>query len=391
MFNVQHKTNNHLKHLDLLREWEEQNPTLIDKNKRNYINRKFFDWLSYEYQQNGKYKEEFGSCIDLITRHNIATHEWLEYDDLYKSDLYEYAVYRCVNYAINTWDREKGSAFVYFQSAIKNAFKEIANKYYKEKEIVKKLRNPSKMDEMIDNYKPQDITSIKESFYDTVETKSNIYNIDNEEELNFYKEILEIAQVPTLTDIKILVDKNVPRFKRKYIHFDYVLPIDYVEKRSSRLKKVNITVNKGIIIDFIPLSTKNERNGLNKYDIQKKAVLSRREGHQYFAVYDFQWREYKNVILAKLKELISTIRLELIGEEIPYVQEKSNLMLDYIPYSVIEENGITEPSFYLLKDDYDTLHLSLEQKLDDYLTWLNTYKEGTRTWDAGFVKKEKDL
>lgn len=362
--------------------YEIQNNYIKENNllsRRNeYLNSDFFQYLTIQYQQHLKNNENitkenkwaFGKAIDILIRKNITHKSFLNYNDETKQDFYSNAIYRCLNYSINSFKEDK-SAFNYFTTTIRNAFKEEINAQNNQRKIAKEQYETNGLDSIMYNVDVKATEILSQEYISLYNQKTE--NID----IPYFKQ--KVIEKYNVKPISILEDDSVNRFQRKYQKYDLFIPV-HSEKKE--VKNKIITIQTGLIIEYIDIKQVNENNGQYKTELQKRVLVARQNGHQVFCLFSDAWNDKDipdDIIFSKIDILLSCIK-----ENIDY-NTGNNLCHDYIPQRILETLGYTEPSWWLVQDDFNR-HIALNQDVQEYIRFKDEM-ECTRIWDAGYLKK----
>jgi hypothetical protein len=367
------------KFYDLQNKFIQDNNLLSRRNE--YLNSDFFQYLVVQYQKHIKEKEPiskeiywaFGKSLDILTRKNITHKSFLNYNDETKQDFYSNAIYRCLNYSILSFKEDK-SAFNYFTTTIRNAFKEELNQQNAQKKIAKEQYETNGLDSIMYNVDTQSTESLKQEYIHQYSTPMEVASVP------FFKQKV-LEKYNNIKPISILEDDTVNRFQRTYHKFDLFIPVSFEE---IDIKGKKVKIEKGLIIEYIDLKEVNENNGQYKTELQKRILVARQNGHQCFFLYSDVWHDpdiADELIFQKIDTLLSNIKEEL-NYNIGY-----NLMLAYIPLELLNKLGYTEPNWWLLDEKLDNRHIVQDQGVQEYLHYKNISSSYTRVWDAGLLKK----
>lgn len=369
------------KFYDLQQQFIEQNS--LPTRKKDYLNNDFFQEIVTKYQLD-KCEENgwlFGKALDILIRNNISSKSFIQYNEETKQDFYSNAMYRCNNYTINSFKPEM-NAFIYFTSTIKNAFKEEINKSNEQKSLARQSYVQNGLDAIMYN------VSVKES-----EALHQEYIVDQKIEAiledvpMFIKELhLRYSKEYKIQSMSIVEDANVHRFQKKYHKFETFIPVittktKEISEKSGKSKVVY--KHQGVVVQYIDVRRVNENLGQFKTYLQKRNLIARRNGHQVFFLFSDIWNDETikdSFIFAKLDLLIRGIK-----ENFNYNTGK-DLNLDFIPYSLIEEQGVTEPVWWLLDPEPDNRHIVLDQSVEEYLKYKDINPNFTRVYDSGYLK-----
>lgn len=364
--------------------YEKQNQFIQENNlisKRNeYLNNEFFQYLVIQYCSNNYTIEEqwlFGKALDILIRKNITHRSFLNYNEETKQDFYSNAMYRCLNYACKTFKPEF-SAFNYFTTTIRNAFKEEINTNNAQKKIAKKQYEQKGIESIMYNV---DIKSAQSLTQEYIEVDNKL--LSEASNIPYFKQLVieKYGKEYEIKEISLVEDETASRFKRKYHKFDLFISVKK-EKKEIAGKKINIET--GLVIDYIDLKEVNETNGQYKTELQKRVLTARENGHQCFFLYSDVWNDKDipdEVIFKKIDALLSSIK-----ENIDY-NNGNNLMINYIPYNLIKHLGYTEPCWWLLDEKLDNRHLVQDQGVQEYIKFKEESHSYTRVWDAGYLNK----
>lgn len=364
MFNHQSEERDQLiqlKYPDTYQRWLQMTGKQPQKRTNDYMDGEFFQYIVVEYKANQSYKTELCELIDLLIRKNMTHRNYIGYEDEQKSEMYSCAMDKIFKYTIDGYNPEKGTAFVFFTSAITNAFKESLKDYYKTKKIVKRLLTERQTDAIAYNYESKDISEFEDQI-----KKSLVYFEDDEVEdikrvwNEFYTTLNEKYKMKRL---RLLVDPNTPKFKRKYVVYDHLIPIG----------------DKGIIVEYFDVRTTNESNGTRPSELSQRAIIARNNGYQYFGVFSDQWEIGSGILLQKLsvmKEYVEFNHDKTTGRE---------LQFDYILQDDITDDNILPPVFWGLSGERKQ-RVVMDQNIESYIKWLDTEENPTRVYGFGRLK-----
>ncbi len=350
-----------LKYPETYKKWVEDTGKQPQKRSNDYLDGEFFQFIVTEYQKTKEYRDEFCEMIDLLVRKNMTHRNYIGYQDDVKHELYSNAISKVFKYAIDGYDSTRGTAFVFFTSAITNAFKEVLKDYYRTKKIAKKLLTTKQVDAVAYNYDNIHIADIENQI-----KQSLVYFEDDEvEEIkrvwnDFYT---ELSTKYTTKRMKILVDPNTPKFKRKYVTYDHFIPVG----------------DSGIMIEFYDLRTTNESNGTRPSELRDRMLIARKNGYQYFGVFSDQWEIGKQILLDKLQVMKECVEF---NHDQPTGRE---LQFDFIPTELITDENILEPIFWGLKEDRSQ-RVVIDQHIESYINWLDSEENPTRVYGWGRLK-----
>jgi hypothetical protein len=360
------------------------------KRQQDYLDGNFFQYVVVEYAKNGSYKTEFCEMIDLLIRKVITHKNYIGYDADIKHELYSVAMDKIFKYTIAGYNSSKGTAFVFFTSAITNAFKEVLKDYYKTKKIAKRLLTIRQSDAVAYNYESADISEIEDQIKKSLVYFEDDDIIDIKREWNdFYNQINE--KYP-LTRLKLLEDPNTPKFKRKYITYDHIILLsdisvvediddvsDYFSDILDDEDEPELKAKKGVVVELFDLRTTNESNGTRPNELMSRAIIARKNGYQYFGVFSDQWTVAPEVIKMKLDQLVEYTRLELSESQ------GRDLQFDYIVKDDLSDDNLHPAIFWGLSEDRTTRYV-LNQNIESYISWLDSVKNPTRVYGFGRLK-----
>lgn len=384
----------------LYKQWLLDNNKTPSKAANFYMDGEFFQWVISKYKHLGIHKNEACELIDLLIRKNMTSKNFIGYDNEIRHEMYGVAMDKIFKYTIAGYDDTKGTAFVFFTSAITNAFKEVLKDYYKTRKIVKRLLTVRQTDAVAYNYESADIAEIESQI-----KKSLVYFEDDEiSEIkrvwnDFYTTLNQTYQMKRL---KLLVDKNTPKFKRQYITYDHFIAIndnhmpriehlqklmndamgiedELYEEYQNEIDTLTASIKSGIVVEFYDTRTTNESNGTRPSELKTRALVARRNGYQYFAVFSDQWEIGKDMLLQKLSEM---------KEYVEFNHDKSTgreLQWDYITNVDLSDDNIQEPFYWGLKEERAS-RVVIPQNINDYINWLDTEENATRVYSFGRLK-----
>lgn len=404
------------KYLAVYQSWCQEN----NKKERagHYLDGEFFQWCVVHHKQTNKLSDELCELLDLLVRKNITHKNFIRYEDEVKHEMYSNAMSKIFQYTIRGYDESKGTAFVFFTSAIRNAFKEVLKDYYASKNLAAHLLKTRNIDLFVHNYEVADICD----FDDTVTDALKFMNDDDKDEVkfemnSFYK---EIAETWNFDKIRLIEDDNAPKFKRQYYTFNCFIPVhDFCDEKfglnlytnvnkkdfisfaarmgveSDETKDIEILKKrfiaaltkraKGIIVDYFDLSLINESNGIPPSYIQNRAMMVRKLGHQYIGVFSDEWNfkdedSGKEIGKIQIKKRIQNL-FDMMLAEYPVATGRF-VRHSYIPLDQLDESNMHPKVWYALSDKRDIRNLSPDQTPAAYLNWLNYEKNPTRVYDA---------
>ena len=356
----------------------------LTTRRNEYLNKDYFQHLVVQYQ---KHKKEnvsisendfwaFGKALDILIRKNITHKSFIRYNEETKQDFYSNAMYRCLNFAVYSF-KESKSAFNYFTSTVRNAFKEELNKQTAQRKIAKQQYETQGVDSIMYNVDNKSLEEIQQEYI----KMDNIQNTTIS--LAYFKQLVIEKYSPEykIRTISILEDDTVNRFQRKYFNYDLFIP---VTTETIVVKDKPFTIDKGLIVDYIDLNYVNENLGQYKTELQKKILAARQNGHQCFFIFSDVWND-KTIDDKLIFEKIDKI-LKCIKNNDTYNTGR-DLMLDYIPYNLIKTLGVTEPRWWLLDEKLDSRHLVKSQDVQEYINYKNISHKYTRVWDAGILNR----
>jgi len=421
MFNNQSVENNakEKKFQVLFKKWAQDEGKELKST--HYMSGDFFQHVVMQYKESGKHVNELCEMIDLLVRKNLTHRDWIRYDAGDKHEMYSNALAKIFQYTISGYDPAKGTAFVFFTTAIRNAFKEVAKDLYDEKNIAKKILKSRDIGMFIENFAIQDICDFDEVIKDGLEFMSDDEADEVKFEMNeFYT---TIAQNWKFDKIKLIEDENAPKFKRQYHTFNCFIPVhDYTEEKFGLdlyanvnkkdfvkfAKSMNVILDvnkdikelkrlflhtlskraKGIVVEFFDLKVVNEACGTPPSYIQNRAMLVRKLGHQYVGVFSDEW-EFKDengneigkkVILRRIQDSYNNMLTESPISNGRYIR------YSYIAKEDLNDNNMHPKVWYALDEKREVRHINPDQTAQSYLNWLNAEKNQTRVYDASILK-----
>jgi len=353
------------KYLELYEEWKEKRPEQSQKRgPKHYIDGDFFQWVVLKYKEEGKYKEEFGELIDILIRKNLTSKKYIRYEPDLKHEMYSSAIYMIFKYTINGFDPQKASAFVFFTSAINNAFYRVLKEYYNQKNVAKEIIRRHRVDAIAYNYEPQHVNDIEQELkkhYDFIEGDEEVIGDIN----NVIYSIKEKYGDKVIFNKKIIENENAPRFRRKYITYQAFIPT---------------TNDSGVFVEYFYLPTTNESSGTRPNELMNRAIKARELGYQYFAFYSDELDIGKDTLLEKLDEIVTMTEInspEKTGREVRF---------DYIPTDEFKNSEIEQSFWYGLKEDRKRRFVVVDQSPESYMKWLDNEENATRVYSFGRLK-----
>ena len=409
-----------LKYPETYKDWCEQNDVKVKSNY--YLDGNFFQYVVTTYKSTGELKQELCELVDLLIRKNLTHKKFIRYDNGEKDEMYSNALAKVFQYTIAGYDETKATAFVFFTTAIRNAFKEVLKDYYKQKNLARQLLKSRDLNRFIQNYDTQDICDFDESINDALE-----FMADEEEEETIFEMTEFFKQIKDRWDfkqIKMLEDENAPKFKRQYTTFNCFIPVHNFTEESCGLeyysninkqdlvkyaKKLKIPLDgnkdikdikkaylktlidrsKGIVVEYFDLKLFNESNGIPPSYIQNRSMMVRKLGHQYVGVFSDEWEHQdddgnnvgQKVIMKRIQDCFDSVLCESPISNGRYVR------FSYIPLSELNENNMHPKVWFGLKDKREKRHIVPDQTPMSYLNWLNSEKNATRVYDACIMKQ----
>ena len=341
----------------------------IKNNPRQYINHDFLQRIVVVYQKMIKHNKRtnkgnsfnkaintniflFGKAIDILIRQNITDKSFINYNDITKGDFYNNAVFRVNKYTINTYKEDKQSAFVYFTSTIRNAFKEELNAQNKLKMCTKATQLEGGLNSSITNMNTEILNELDKDYIQ----EHNIKVKENNP--MFINKVIE--KYGALKNLEISLNTDGPRFLIQKLNFSNYLPI---------------TKDKGVVIKYIDIFDTNEDKGQSKLALQNEIKTIRENGYQTFYIFsDLYLNKDRDdsVLFNKLDVLIENIKKE--SKE----HKGTNLMFDYIPTEYFDKYNLEAPIWYYLNPKRE------ERKI------LEESKTGIKLVDT-LVNKVKDV
>ena len=355
----------------------------LPSRKNDYLNNEFFQYIVSQYQIN-KSEENgwlFGKALDILIRKNISSKSFIQYNEETKQDFYSNAMYRCNNYTINSFNPSQ-NAFIYFTSTIKNAFKEELNKANEQKSLARQSYIQNGLDAIMYNVEVKHSESLHQEYVIDQRLEAKLDDIPM-----FIKEVhLRYGKDFKIVPVSLVEDENVHRFQKKYHKYNTFIQVNTTKhmktsEKTGKAKSVN--QYQGVVVEYIDISKVNENLGQFKTYLQKRNLIARKNGHQCFFLFSDVWNDKDiddELIFARLDNLLSGVK-----ENFNY-NTGVDLNLDYIPYSMIERFGVTEPAWWLLDEELKDRHIVLDQDVSEYLRLKEINKNYTRVFDSGQVK-----
>lgn len=337
----------------------------------HYINHKFLQRIVTVYQKmllkNKKNKTIewlFGKALDIMIRENITDHRFIRYGDEMKGCFYSYAMFRCYEYTIRTFDPEY-SAFNYFTTTIRNAFKKEINDENAQKMIASEYQKNTGLSTHIYNF-DETLSNDLEKDYDI---PYNVAVVRNDIPMFITDVVTRYKKEGTFKQLEISLNPNEPRFKRKKIKYDYFLEIE----------------DSGIIFKYINIFECNENKGQNKYSLQKEIMTAREHGFQTFYLFSDTY------LSEDVPDDTIYNKIDIMIQKIKYRDDFStgnNIMFDYIHKNDIDLYKIDEPNWWWVGPKLEKREISFQQ-IENYTKLKEVEHEGTRVWDAGSLNKKE--
>ena len=397
--------------MKLFKRWAEENNKQIKIG--HYLDGEFFQWLVSDHKSTGLYQKELYEAVDLLIRKNMTHKQFIGYEQDEKSEMYSSAMMMVFQYTIKDFDASKASAFTWFTTAIRNAFKGALKTHYRAKNVAAKIMHGENVDNFIHNYDSKEASYFTQDLRDAMEhvSKEEIKQMTQKTK-DFYD---EISKSFTSTKIRLLDDENAPKFKRQYSEYPCFIPVhnfnqtslnydlytnvnrvDFVEMASQAGIKLDVSRDikelkktflaelikpaKGIVVDFFDLSLINESCGIRKSYIQHRAVQVRNLGHQYLGVFSDEWEIGKEVVMKRLQKMY-----DLMLNQYP-ISSGRYIRYDYIVQSDLRPDNMYDIVWYGLKDKREVREIAPIQTVDAYMKWLDSEKNATRVYDASILK-----
>lgn len=364
----------------LQNEFVKENNLQIKRN--DYLCNEFFQHIVITYQKDKTTNSWlFGKALDILIRNNISSKSFIQYNEETKQDFYSNAMYRCNNFTIKSFNPNM-NAFIYFTSTIKNAFKEELNKANEQKNLAKQLYHKKGLDSIMYNVDVKSQESLHQEYIPNKQHEARLESIPY-----FIQEVYtRYSKDYKISSISLPEDETAHRFQMKYHKFETFIQVEnhkniVTSEKTGKQKTVNSPI--GVVIEYIDLQKMNENTGMYKHYLQKRALVARKNGHQCFLLFSDIWNDENiedKLIFARLDYVIRSIK-----DKIDYNSGK-DLMLDYIPYKLIENFGVTEPAWWLLDEDLKDRHIVLDQAVEEYIKYKDINPKYTRVFDAGFLK-----
>lgn len=377
---------------ELYKNWLESSED--NKETGGYLNGNFFQWLGLQYRDKDKYKVPFYYAIDLLIRKNITSFKFIQYDDEYKTEFYSNAIYKVNKYLFESYNESKGNLFIYCTSTITSAFWDVIRDKKKQDEIKKKLSNEMRGEyDMLEIDKEQN--SIFEEVYNRLDNDIRLVEIettneDGEIEVK-YKELRTIIEENTKEllrpftlnkeyvlkhNLKLLEDKSVPKFKRKYLTFQNIIEFKDSKER---------TENKGVIIEYVDTRLYNEDMGTKSSYFFKQSWVSRINGYQYFLVFNDMWtKELKEIVKEKLNNLI--LQTKWNDGEYSNEENTKQLQFDYILMKDLKEENIIPHFYWGLHDLRDKREVIMYNTIEAFEEYKQSVENATRVYGCGRIK-----
>lgn len=353
-----------LKYPETYKKWKKDNNLEDRRLKANmYMDKEFFQFIVEAYINDGSYKVEFCELIDLLTRKNMTSSLFIGYYDQH-DDMYSLAVQKCIIDAPRSYDKDIQSAFVYFTSTVRNSFFEILKNFYKTKEIALKILKSELYEAIAYNVDKEYIAEIDREIHKAIDFA------EEEEVIQMYENRTQffdtLRENFTVKNVRLLENKNAPKYKRKYEHFQGLIPVK----------------TKGVIIDYFDLTNTNEAMGTRPGYIQFRSRVARLNGYQYLAVFSDIWESDPSIYMDRIEHLMTYIEMNHpvmeFGDSYGY-----DLGSSYIPFSHYDDTNLTKPKWYGLKDDRKVRYPIIDQDVQKYINWLDTNENATRVYDCG--------
>lgn len=334
----------------------------LKSNSKFYIDKTFLQKIVTVYQKMLKNNKKnktveflFGKAMDIMIRENITDRKFIRYNDETKGDFYSYALFRCFEYAIGTFDPSY-SAFNYFTTTIRNSFLKEINDINAQKNIATQLHTQNGIESVVYNIDANSINDLEQDY--------NIqYNLSLLKETPMFIEDV-IRKFGILQQLEISLNPNEPKFKRKKIKFDYFLPIG----------------ESGIIFKYIDIFECNENNGQSKFNLQNEILKAREFGYQTFYLFSDIWLDEnldENIIWFKIENMINNIKIN------NQIEDGINLMISYIPKEKL--SSVSEPNWWYVCPKRNSRGLPTSQTTEHYMKLKEIEPACTRVWDAGNI------
>ncbi len=338
-------------------------------NPKHYIQHKFLQAITDSYIELVQTKKDksyiktkkdklieflFGKAYDILIRHMLTSKQYINENSETKSDYYNYAMYRINNYTINTYDKEKQTAFVYFTQTIKNAFAFEFKERLKDQVLKRNKMKKEGLEGFITNIDEKCINEMEQD-YDV-----NNYNTKKESINNF---ITDLNTRYKTKSIRVIEDDNAPRFNRKYTTYDYLIEV-----------KTDLDETKGLIVEYIDLSLMNENLGLYKNYFQKRCKLARETGYQYLAFYSDIYLDSNiddtQAIWNRIDRVIESIKIN----EVTMNKNKYDPMLEYIDTELFSMLEFSTPNWFTVSYFYKD-YIVDENDEKQYIEDVNEVKD----------------
>ncbi len=382
------------------REFDELYKMWLELDKENketggYLNGNFFQWLGIQYRDKDKYKTSFYYAIDLLIRKNITSHKFIQYDDEYKTEFYSNAIYKVNKYLFESYNESKGNLFTYCTSTITSAFWDVIRDKKKQDEIKKKLSKELRGEyDMLEIDKEQN-SIFEEVYYNELDDDIRLVEIEivneaGEVEVK-YKElktiikenIEELLKPFTLNkeyvlkhNLKLLEDKNAPKFKRQYLTFQNI-----IEFKDSKERKEN----KGVIVEYADTRLYNEDMGTKSSYFFKQSWVSRINGYQYFLVFNDMWtKELKEIVKEKLNNIV--VQTEWDDKEYGDKENTKQLQFDYILMKDLKEENIIPHFYWGLHGLRDKREVVMYNTIEAFEEYKQSVENATRVYGCGRIK-----
>jgi len=423
MFHNQSESSDQIpkKYLEVYQAWCEQ----VGKKEKagHYLDGEFFQWCVMKYKNSDgvELKDELCELLDLLVRKNITHKNFIRYEDEDKHEMYSNAMSKIFQYTIKGYDESKGTAFVFFTSAIRNAFKEVLKNYYTSKNLASHLLRTRNIDLFVHNYETEDICDFDDSVRDALKFMNDDEKDEARFEMNeFYTEIAADWQ---FEKIRLIEDDNAPKFKRQYYTYNCFIPVhDFCDEKFGLnlytnvnkqsfiefAKRMNVLLDedrdvevlkkhfiaalikraKGIVVDYFDLNLINESNGIPPSYIQNRAMMVRKLGHQYVGVFSDEWNFKTEDGKERGKQVVKNRiqhSFDLMLSNYPFSNGRF-VRYSYITLPELTEDNMHPKVWYALSDNRDIRNISPDQTPMAYLNWLNSEKNPSRVYDACMLK-----
>ena len=155
---------------------------------------------------------------------------------------------------------------------------------------------------------------------------------------------------------------------------------------------IKVTPIKGIVVEYIDLSTMNEREGVSKMQLQKRNLVARRNGYQVLEIYsdDYYNESYDDSIYFETIDLM----IKLISEDAKSMTD-TTLENRYIHQKWLDECEISEPEWSLIINDkantfYEFRLVPDSQDISTYIEYKNENSDYTRVYNSGYLTIKGD-